>query len=224
VDDLVAGETLMNTDPPKEKEMSSTESNSRLAPWRWPTWAVILVMIAIVGACTLPVLLSDSNNLAAIAAGSGTGSGFAFLFYAFVKSRGGAREGKCEPGTRAGNRFGAAMGAWMAVYILDVVLISWVLNIETWPLWARAVAAVTPALPIGGVIYALMRYLSAEPDEYQRLLMTRAVLIATGLTFFVLTAWGFLELYIAQTPHFPVAFAMTPFWLFFGFANWWVRK
>jgi hypothetical protein len=198
--------------------------NTLLAPWRWPTWVVIATMIALVAICTLPVLLDDPSNLAAIAAASGTSSGFAFLFYAWVKSRGGAREGACESGTRAGVAFGASMGAWMAAYILDVVLISWVLNIEAWPLWARAIAAVTPAIPIGGVIYALMRYLATEPDEYQRLLMTRAVLIATGVTFFVLTAWGFLELYIEQTPHFPVAFAMTPFWLVFGFANWWVRR
>jgi hypothetical protein len=141
-----------------------------------------------------------------------------------VRARGGARDGACEAGTRAGRALGAAIGVWMAIYIFDVVLISWVLDIEPWPLWARAMAAVTPALPIGGVLFALMRYLGSEPDEYQRLLMTRAVLIATGLTFFVLTAWGFLELYIDETPHFPVAFAMTPFWLFFGFANWWVRR
>jgi hypothetical protein len=195
-----------------------------LTPSRWPTWAVVLTMIAIVGVCVAPALLTQPPNLAALAAASGTGSGFAFLFYAFVKRRGGAREGSFGPSSRAARALGAAMGAWMALYIFDVVLISWVLNIDAWPIWARAIAAVTPALPIGGVIFALMRYLSTEPDEYQRLLMTRAVLIATGLTFFVLTAWGFLELYIEATPHFPVAFAMTPFWLFFGVANWWVRK
>jgi hypothetical protein len=203
---------------------ASPSTPSRFAPERWPTWAVVLTMIAIAAAASAIGHALHPNPLVGGIAGSGVGSAIAFLFYAWVKSRGGAREGACEAGTRAGNALGSAMAVWMAVYVLDVVLISWVFDIETWPLWARALAAVTPALPIGGVIYALMRYIATEPDEYQRMLMTRAVLIATGLTFFVLTAWGFLELYIDETPHFPVAFAMTPFWLFFGVANWWVRK
>lgn len=197
---------------------------SPLAPERWPTWAVILVMIAMVGAATLIGMALHPHPLAGPIAGSGVGSGLALIFYAYVKRRGGAREGRSSPNTPAARAFGASLALWMAAYVFDVVLISWVLDIEAWPIWARAIAAVTPALPIGGVIYALLRYLATEPDEYQRLLMTRAVLIATGLTFFVLTAWGFLELYIDSTPHFPAAFAMTPFWIFFGAANWWVRR
>jgi hypothetical protein len=48
------------------------------------------------------------------------------------------------------------------------------------------------------------------------------VLIAMGLTFFGLTAWGFLEFYL-DVPHYPVGLVMAPFWVSFGIANAWVR-
>jgi hypothetical protein len=125
--------------------------------------------------------------------------------------------------SRARSAFVFAVSVWMALYVLAVVNISWLFDIEAWPVWARVMAAIAPALPIGGVIVALLRYLKREADEYQRSLLTRAVLIATGLTFFVVTAWGFLELYVGA-PHFPPSLVMCPFWLFFGVSNWWVRR
>jgi hypothetical protein len=185
---------------------------------------VILAILAIVGASTWIGVALASNALVGGMIGSGVGSALGLLIAGIAMRRGGPPVMVCAgPPSRTATQFGGAIALWMSVYVLAVVLISWVFDIDAWPVWARAIAAVTPALPIGGVIYALLKYLKTEHDEYQRMLMTRAVLWAMGFAFFVLTAWGFLELYL-DVPHFPVAFAMTPFWLAFGAANWWVRR
>lgn len=205
--------------------MSDTDTRAPLA--RTPLWALLAGMVALNVAGGMIGAMLHPNDLAGAVAGGAVGFGLGMLLFAYVKNRESKLKqaaGACGTATPAASKFGAAMGVWMAIYCFDIALISWVLDIEAWPVWARAIAAISPAIPIGGVIYALLEYVKTEPDEYQRLLITRAVLIATGLTFFVLTAWGFLELYIETTPRFPVAFAMTPFWLFFGIANWWVRR
>ena len=54
-------------------------------------------------------------------------------------------------------------------------------------------AAILPALPIIGVFVAMGRYLSAERDEYIRMLTVRQTLWATGFALSVATIWGFLE-------------------------------
>ena len=105
---------------------------------------------------------------------------------AYVKHRD-SNATRAEPGRAQSNPARAAflstLSIWMALYVLAVTDISWLFDIDAWPLWARIAAAIAPALPIGGAIYALLRYVKAEPDEYQRLLLTRAVLIATGEVF-----------------------------------------
>ena len=54
-------------------------------------------------------------------------------------------------------------------------------------------AAILPALPIVGIFAAIGRYLVEESDEYQRVMMARRSLVATGLAMSVATVWGFLE-------------------------------
>ncbi len=126
------------------------------------------------------------------------------------------------PGGKASLRLGQTISAWMTLYVAIVVVISWVIDIHTLPPWAQVGAAILPALTIGGVIHALLRYLDTEPDEFQRMLMTRAVLLAMGVTFFLATVWGFLEFYV-RAPHFPTGLIMALFWGAFGFTNTWVR-
>jgi hypothetical protein len=84
----------------------------------------------------------------------------------------------------------------MVVYILLVAAIS------GWFRWEPPhtglglyVVAMTPALPIGVAIYAILRYLAEEPDEFVRMLQVKATLIGFGLTLFICTAWGFLAQY-----------------------------
>lgn len=57
------------------------------------------------------------------------------------------------------------------------------------------VLATLPALPIIGVIWAIMRLLVEETDEYMRWLFNRQVLIATGFCLVVMTVWEFLQNY-----------------------------
>src|SRR5947209_3627409 len=54
-------------------------------------------------------------------------------------------------------------------------------------------AAILPALPIIGVFAVIGRLLVELRDEYIRVLLVRQMLIATGFTLSVATAWGFLE-------------------------------
>ena len=54
-------------------------------------------------------------------------------------------------------------------------------------------AAIVPALLIIGIFVAIGRYLVEERDEYQRTLMVRQTLVASGLALSVATVWGFLE-------------------------------
>jgi hypothetical protein len=58
---------------------------------------------------------------------------------------------------------------------------------------AAYIAAVLPALPIVGIFIVLGRYLVDESDEFERLMMVRKVVVATGFMLSVATVWGFLE-------------------------------
>lgn len=56
--------------------------------------------------------------------------------------------------------------------------------------WALAI---TPALPIIGVFWAVMRLLIEETDEFIKLLHVRQSLVATGFCLTVMTIWEFLQ-------------------------------
>ncbi len=53
--------------------------------------------------------------------------------------------------------------------------------------------AITPALPVIGVFWAVMRFLVEEPDEFMRMLLIRQCLVATGFCLTVMTIWEFLQ-------------------------------
>ena len=55
------------------------------------------------------------------------------------------------------------------------------------------VAAMLPALPIAGVFVVIGRLVMEMRDEYLRAQFVRHLLIATGVTLSITTAWGFLE-------------------------------
>jgi hypothetical protein len=56
--------------------------------------------------------------------------------------------------------------------------------------WALAI---TPALPVIGVFWAVMRFLVEEPDEFIRMLLVRQCLVATGFCLVIMTIWEFLQ-------------------------------
>jgi hypothetical protein len=71
-------------------------------------------------------------------------------------------------------------------------------------------SALLPALPIGGSIFAVARYLAEEPDEFLRMVRIKATLVGVALTMFTCTAWGFLSEY-AHVRSLPL-FMVFPMW------------
>lgn len=53
--------------------------------------------------------------------------------------------------------------------------------------------ALLPGLSVAGMFWAVARLLIEETDEYQRLLLVRQSLVASGFALTVATIWGFLE-------------------------------
>ena len=70
--------------------------------------------------------------------------------------------------------------------------------------------ALVPTIPIMGMIWTIARLLVEETDEFQRLRMVRASLVATGLLLVVGTLWGFLEMF-GLVPHVWM-WAVFPIW------------
>ena len=64
-------------------------------------------------------------------------------------------------------------------------------------LWALAIA---PMLPPFAMIWAMMRYLREESDEYQRYKAVRASMVGLGFVLVLGTGWGFLETF-GLVPH-----------------------
>jgi hypothetical protein len=53
--------------------------------------------------------------------------------------------------------------------------------------------ALLPGLSVAGFFWAIGRLLIEQDDEYQKMLLVRQSLIATGFTLTIVTIWGFLE-------------------------------
>ncbi|MBP2161385.1 MULTISPECIES: hypothetical protein [Asticcacaulis] len=89
-------------------------------------------------------------------------------------------------------RYTFGIMGFMALYVAALFLS--ILTIEaqkpTGPL--LYLLAVLPALPVGGTIWVFLRYID-KVDEYVRAVVTKRFILATGLTLFACTAWGFLE-------------------------------
>lgn len=62
--------------------------------------------------------------------------------------------------------------------------------------------AVAPALPIAGVVLAMLRFIERS-DEFIRALTAKRFIVASGVVYALATGWGFLELY-AGVPDFPL--------------------
>lgn len=64
-------------------------------------------------------------------------------------------------------------------------------------MWALAIAPIVPAF---GMIWAMMRYLAEETDEYQRHRAVNAAMVGLGFVLVLGTGWGFLETF-SLVPH-----------------------
>jgi hypothetical protein len=67
------------------------------------------------------------------------------------------------------------------------------------PVGVRVFLAFATAAMICGMFWAIFRLLAECDDEYQRLLLTKQVLLGTAATLVVATCWQFLQVYDVLT-------------------------
>ncbi|MCI3181809.1 hypothetical protein C5708_16310 [Caulobacter sp. CCUG 60055] len=108
----------------------------------------------------------------------------------------------CQKMTRAAKRYLARLLPAMTLYVLVLAGADWLFHHHPPSGWLRYALAVAPAIPVIGAIAAMGLYLVEEADEFQRTVMTQAMLLAVGFTLATTTVWGFLETY-AGVAHLP---------------------
>jgi hypothetical protein len=118
--------------------------------------------------------------------------------------------------TKPGREYSVSLVIWMMIYVALIALATWTRSTGAFSPPLLYLVALSPALPIGGVILALMRFIERS-DEYVRALTTRRFILATGLTMFLCTAWGFLESF-ADAPSVPLWSVFPAFWALYGAA------
>jgi hypothetical protein len=118
-----------------------------------------------------------------------------------------AAAGCATPAMRAYNRRCLVMSLGYVLTLFLTIGVTDRLSVTGPLLW---LLALLPALPIIGIIWAIARLLVDETDEYQRLRMVRASLVATGLVLVTSTLWGFLEMF-GLAPHLWL-WAVFPVW------------
>ena len=104
----------------------------------------------------------------------------------------------------------------MAFYVLFILGAGFAFRLYH-PTGATAyLLATLPSLPIVLSLVIVARYLGEEKDEFRRDLQVQAMLCAMGATLAVTSVWGFLELFLANIPHFQLYLVFPMFWLFVG--------
>lgn len=88
--------------------------------------------------------------------------------------------------------------------------------------WSLYAAALAPALFILGVIWAMGMYLAEETDEYIRMRLVRAMMVATGVTLAIASVWGFLEQF-TDVSHVPAYYGFVIWCGSMGLAQLWFR-
>lgn len=114
---------------------------------------------------------------------------------------------------RAGSCSTAAQRAYlrrfipmMIAYVVILLAALWLKKTVAPSGPVTALLAILSAVPLVGVVWAMGRMLIEEKDEYQRMLLARQAIIATGFMLSVTSVWGFLEDF-GQVPHVPMYWA-----------------
>lgn len=114
-------------------------------------------------------------------------------------------------------QYTVGMSLWMALYIA-ALFGSIIIIRDQQPTGALLyLLAVLPALPVGGTIWQVLRHID-KVDEYVRAMLTKRFILATGLTLFACTAWGFLE-NNAGAHEFSLYLVYPFFWGMFGLSS-----
>ncbi len=125
-----------------------------------------------------------------------------------------------SPATR---RYLTRMAVAMVAYVAILFAVGWIYHHGQFPDGPlRYGLAGLPALPVVGVIWAMMRFAEEEEDEYQRHLHNRASLGALGLTLGVCAFWGLLQSYAGAAPV-NLIYVFDLYWVSLGLATVWVR-
>lgn len=103
--------------------------------------------------------------------------------------------------TKSEKRYLVRLAISMALYLAILYPVVWAAHHGRMPTgyWLY-LAAAAPALPVLGAIWAMMRFLSEEEDEYKRFLRVQSFIWATGLAIGIMTVWGFLENFAGVQP------------------------
>jgi hypothetical protein len=78
-----------------------------------------------------------------------------------------------------------------AAYLVTLALALRFVGDVTGPL--AYLLALLPGVSVAGMFWAIGRLMIEEQDEYQKMLLVRQSLVATGFTLSIVTMWGFLE-------------------------------
>ena len=111
-------------------------------------------------------------------------------------------------------KYTLGMILWMSLYAVAIVFNGFYFRHHTPTGPLLYALAILPALPVGGSIWAVLRFIE-KSDEYVRSVMARRFIVTTGLTLFICTAYGFLENY-AGVQHFDLYYVYMLFWICFG--------
>lgn len=98
--------------------------------------------------------------------------------------------GKNNPAVR---RYTIRLMVLMTAYVLLLVFSKWMFKRGYGEGLLAYVLALLPALPIIGVIWAVMRLLVKQTDEYLRMLMVRQCLFATGFALVITSVREWLQ-------------------------------
>jgi hypothetical protein len=123
----------------------------------------------------------------------------AYLLFIREVSRNQAALGCASPAMRRYNRRIAVI---TIIYVAAIVAAVWAAKTYT-PVGPLAwLIALVPALPVLAMVWAMMRLIGEEKDEYLRARIVEQSMIATGFMLAVVTVYGFLESF-DLVPHIP---------------------
>lgn len=112
----------------------------------------------------------------------------ALATFAFVRSM-----MAISPGNPALRRYGNGLLPCLLGYLALLILANLVANALPADWAVSLIIQIVPVIPMLAFLWVIARYLTEEPDEYQRMLAVRCALVGSGLLLAVAMTWGPLQ-------------------------------
>jgi len=112
-------------------------------------------------------------------------------------------------------RYVLRVASSMVSYIAVLYAAVWLMKNDPPEGALRYVVAVSPAIPLIGVIVFTGLYLREESDEFLRTLLAQRMLWSTGATLVLAAVWGFFEQF-GLAEHLPAYHLVTVWFILFG--------